>query len=250
VIDTGIGISKDFLPYVFDRFRQADSTTTRSHSGLGLGLAIVRHLVELHSGTVHVDSDGEGQGAIFTVKLALLKKREEEGEITKGQEEHVRYLRAEVSPPPPTRVAPTQCELEAKTPSPSITPSPLTLDNLQILVVDDDTDTRDFLSTVLKQHGAEVTPVASVIEALQALQQLKPDVLISDIGMPGEDGYGLIRKLRALEAERGGKIPAIALTAYASGEERMRALSAGFQIHLPKPVEPAELIAVVANFKH
>jgi CheY-like chemotaxis protein len=127
-------------------------------------------------------------------------------------------------------------------------PSSYLLTGLQILVVDDDTDTRNFLTTVLEQHGAKVTAVASVSKALEALQNLMPDVLVSDIGMPGEDGYGLIRKVRALEAERGGKIPAIALTAYASDEERMRSLSAGFQMHLPKPVEPAELIAVVANF--
>lgn len=232
VIDTGIGISTDFLPYVFDRFRQADSTTTRSHGGLGLGLAIVRHLVELHSGTVHVESNGDGQGATFSVKLPLLEQRSQKSEVRSSQ------LRSSTDTPPLSHAG-VQEERSSSGSCP--------LNGLQVLVVDDDTDTRDFLTTVLGQHGAKVTPVASVSEALEALQQLKPDILVSDIGMPEEDGYGLIRKVRALEAERGGKIPAIALTAYASSEERLRALSAGFQIHLPKPVEPSELIAVLAN---
>jgi len=215
VIDTGIGISKDFLPYVFDRFRQADSTSTRSYSGLGLGLAIVRHLVELQGGTVGVESEGEGQGATFTVKLLLLEaSREVVEQRSRGKEND----------------------------------APLHLAGLRIIVVDDDTDTRDFLSTVLEDHGAKVTAVVSTNEALVAFEQLKPNVLISDIGMPVEDGYGLIRKVRALEAKQGGRIPAIALTAYASEEERTRILSSCFQMHLPKPVEPAELIAVVANF--
>ncbi len=223
VSDTGIGISKDFLPYVFDRFRQADSTSTRSHGGLGLGLAIVRHLVELQGGTVYVESEGEGQGATFIVKLLLIEGSR--GTQQQGSRREGNYASLDL------------CH-----------PRPLPLTGLRVVVVDDDIDTRDFLTTVLEQHGVKVTAVGSVCEALVAFEQLKPDVLISDIGMPEEDGYGLIRKVRALEAKRGGKIPAIALTAYASDEERMRSLSAGFQMHLPKPVEPAKLIAVVANF--
>ena len=224
VIDTGIGISKDFLPYVFDRFRQADATTTRSHGGLGLGLAIVRHLVDLHGGTIHVDSEGENQGASFTVNLPL--------EESRGTSEA--RLRRAVSPD----------TLNGNDPCTAIAPLPLT--NFQVLVVDDDTDTLDFLSIVLEQYGAKVTAVASVKEALEALKQMQPDVLISDIGMPQEDGYGLISKVRALEAQ-GLNIPAIAMTAYTSAEERMRAISAGFQAYLAKPVQPVELIAVVAN---
>ena len=220
VIDTGIGISKNFLPYVFDRFRQADATTTRSYGGLGLGLAIVRHLVELHSGTVYVDSEGEGQGATFTVKLLLISEKLEASDALQVHSSGNGVASANLP-----------C-----------------LKNLQVIVVDDDTDTLNFITTVLEQYGAKVRAVTSVREALKALEQLQADVLISDIAMPDEDGYGLISKVRAMEAERGGKIPAIALTAYASGEERTHALSAGFQIHLPKPVKPAELIAVVANF--
>ncbi len=220
VNDTGIGISPDFLPHVFERFRQADSTTTRSHGGLGLGLAIVHHLVELHGGKVYVDSEGEGQGATFTVELLLTHCRSEASEIKQVHSKHNGVASADLS----------------------------SINSLQVLVVDDDPDTRDVLTTVLEQYGAKVTAVASVGEAVKALEQLHLDLLISDLGMPDEDGYGLICQVRALEVERGKKIPAIALTAYANDEERIRALSAGFQLHLPKPVEPAKLIAVVANF--
>jgi len=229
VSDTGIGISKDFLPYVFERFRQADGTTTRSHSGLGLGLAIVRHLVELHRGTIHVQSDGEGKGATFIVQLPLFK---DEGGRMKDE-----------STPLPLNPHPSP-----ETPiSSEATPSPLILEGLRVLIVDNDTDIHDFLTTVLEQHGARVTAVASVSEAMAALQQLTPDVMISDIGMPEEDGYELLRQAKALEAERGEKITAIAMTA-ASNEERLLTLAAGFQMHLPKPVESTELIAVLAEF--
>ncbi len=220
VMDTGIGISPEFLPYVFDRFRQADSSSTRSHGGLGLGLAIVRHLVELHGGSVHVDSQGEGQGATFIVKL-------------------------------PLDLSSTQMIVEPKSRSKAEDLAPLTLNislsGVRVLVVDDEADTRDFIFTVLQQCQAEVRVVASVQEALQVISQWKPDVLVSDIGMPDEDGYSLIRKLRSQPPEQGGKIPAAALTAYARAEDRMRAIKEGYQLHLPKPIEPAELATVVAS---
>jgi CheY-like chemotaxis protein len=220
VSDTGQGISPEFLPYIFDRFRQADSATTRSHGGLGLGLAIVRHLVELHGGTIHADSLGEGQGAIFKVKLPVTALRQQ----TRPQLQ--RSATDETGVP--------------------LDDSPQ-LNGLQVLVVDDEVDARELLTTLLEQRGAFVTAAASVEEAIKVIEQSTPDVLVSDIGMPGEDGYALIRKVRAREAHTGGRIPAAALTAYARSEDRRQALLAGFQTHLPKPVEPAELIAVVAN---
>lgn len=215
VIDTGIGISPEFLPKVFERFRQADSTTTRSHNGLGLGLAIVRHLVELHKGTISAESPGTGQGATFTVTLPLL--RENRGSRDKAEDE--------ISLP------------AGSTP----------LAGLRVLVVDDETDTRNFLSFMFEEYGAIATAVASVDEALKILEKSKPDVLISDIGMSEQDGYTLIRKLRSLEPEKGGCIPAIALTAYTREEDRLKALSAGFQKYLSKPIDPTELIALVAS---
>ncbi|MBE8985698.1 PAS domain S-box protein [Nostoc sp. LEGE 12450] len=215
VIDTGIGISPDFLPYVFDRFRQADSSNTRSYGGLGLGLAIVRHLVELHGGTVQVDSPGKDQGATFTVKLPLLKS-------------HL----FTVSQPLPVACSPLHF---------------VSLLGVRVVVVDDQTDSREFITTVLEQCQAEVKAVASVQEALQIITEWKPDVLVSDIGMPNEDGYSLIRKLRSRSPEQGGNIPAAALTAYAKAEDRMRAIQEGYQLHLPKPIEAAELATVVAS---
>jgi signal transduction histidine kinase/DNA-binding response OmpR family regulator len=220
VSDTGQGISPEFLPHVFDRFRQADGTTTRTHGGLGLGLAIVRHLVELHGGTVHADSAGAGQGATFTVNLPL---------INSG----VDYSEAERA-----HSAPVDGET---------TISYSLLDGLRVLVVDDEVDTRDLIAAVLSRVGAEVQTAATASEALQALERWVPDVLISDIGMPDEDGYTLIKKVRELDAKQPGWIPALALTAYASVEDRMRALSAGFQMHMTKPLDPAELVAVVAS---
>ncbi|QFS42804.1 PAS domain S-box protein [Nostoc sphaeroides] len=215
VIDTGIGISPDFLPCVFDRFRQADSSNTRTYGGLGLGLAIARNLVELHGGTIHANSPGKGQGATFTVKLPLLKS------------------------PPLYPFAPPPL-------SPS-TPLSLSLLGVRVLVVDNQADTRDFITTILEQYQAEVQAVASVLDALQVITQWKPDVLVSDIGMPGEDGYSLIRKVRSQPPELGGNIPAAALTAYTRAEDRMRAIQEGYQLHLPKPIEAAELATVVAR---
>ena len=220
VSDTGKGIARDFLPYVFDRFRQENSSTTRSYGGLGIGLAIVRHLVELHGGTVHADSPGEGKGATFSVQLPLVS------------------VLTSVSNQPLV-----ESTVEDKVPLDSLP----ALDGLRVLVVDDEADARELVATLLKQCGVEVTAVATVSEGLEALQQLKPNVLVSDIGMPQEDGYALIRKVRALDAEQGGQIPAVALTAYARAEDRIRALAAGFQLHIPKPVNSQELVAVVAN---
>ena len=218
VSDTGKGISAEFLPYVFERFRQADGATTRSQSGLGLGLAIVRHLVELHGGTVNVDSAGEGFGATFTVKLPLMQVQPQAN----------------------------NSELILENENRVIMDIP-TLNGLQVLVVDDEEDTRFLLTVALENYGAKVIAVGSATEALEAVQQLMPDVLVSDIGMPNEDGYTLIRKIRALDPEKGGKIPAAALTAYARSEDSQKAIALGFQKHIAKPVEPAELVAVIAS---
>ena len=222
VTDTGQGITAEFLPYVFERFRQADSSITRSFGGLGLGLAIVRQLVELHGGTVHADSPGEGQGATFTVKLPLMAVGPKAIE--------------------PERVHPTVGGSVPFECSPR-------LDGLRILIVDDDADIRDLLTYTLEVCGAEVMAAASADEAISALTESSTpmDILISDIGMPDEDGYALLRRVRALEPENGGGIPAIALTAYARTQDRRAALLAGFQSHVAKPVEAAELIAVIAN---
>lgn len=226
VRDTGMGISPGFLPFVFDRFRQADSTTTRDQGGLGLGLAIVRQLVEMHSGTISALSEGEGKGATFIVELPLLAE---------------------------THVKPPLASNDAKIPQDAILvpslPSDTTglLTGVRVLVVDDETDTLEFLTATIESYGAEVKAVASAFEALEVLERWQPDVLLSDIGMPGEDGYSLIRKIRALPSELARQIPAVALTAYAREEDRRQALEAGFQMHLAKPVDVAELVAVVAN---
>jgi CheY-like chemotaxis protein len=211
VSDTGKGIQADFLPYAFDYFRQGDSTTTRKFGGLGLGLAIVRHLVELHGGTVQADSPGEGQGATFTVRLPLLL----------------------------SQLQSDRC-LDQSEPS-------LDLNGVEILVVDDDTDAREFVTFLLEQYGARVRAVSSASEALTALTQSVPDVLLSDIGMPDVDGYMLMQQVRTLPPEQGGQIRAIALTAYAGEINYQQAIAAGFQSHISKPVEPAELVAVVIS---
>ena len=221
VSDSGIGISPEFLPYVFDRFRQADAATTRFHGGLGLGLSIVRQLTELHGGTARVESEGEGKGATFVISLPFIAVTGE-------------YVE-------PGRVHPTVSEHGAQ-----LDGSP-SLDGLRVLVVDDEQDARDLLRAVLENCGSEVMTAGSAAEALDAIEALRPDVLISDLGMPGEDGYSLIARVRALPAERGGRTPAAALTAYTRVEDRLRVLRSGFQIHLPKPIEPVELVTVVAS---
>jgi PAS domain S-box-containing protein len=223
VNDTGQGIKREFLPYVFDRFRQADSSSVRTHGGLGLGLAIVRHLTELHGGTVSAASPGEGQGATFTVLLPVPAVHDE----TQRQRPQVATLPA----------------VGGKL----VMPDGAVLKGVRVLVVDDEADARDLLGVVLNKCGAEVRIAASTREALTILNEWTPDVLVSDIGMPGEDGYELIHQVRARSHNAGGSIPAAALTAYATAEDRLRVLTAGFQIHVAKPVEPVELIAVVAS---
>ena len=219
VSDTGKGINPEFVPYVFDRFRQADSSMTRAYNGLGLGLAIVRHLIELHGGTVHAHSEGEGLGATFMVKLPIVSIQ-----WHSCDREAISQTETNVS------------ELFSTH-----------LDGLQVLVVDDDYDSLLFVGTVLEECGAKVIRASSSTQAIELIKKCKPDVLVSDIGMPEEDGYSLIRKVRALTAQEGGRIPAAALTAYARAEDRTRSLLEGFQIHISKPIEPSELVAVVAN---
>jgi CheY-like chemotaxis protein len=221
VSDTGQGISPDFLPHVFDRFRQADQKTSRQHGGMGLGLAIVRHLVELHGGNVSAASDGEGKGSTFIVRLPIspIYKVDATG----------------------ARVHPAARDL---LPANEATER---LDGLRILVVDDEPDTRDLLKQGLENCGANVRLAASAAEAVDSIVAEIPDMLISDIGMPGIDGYDLIRQIRGLPADAGGKIPAVALTAYTRVEDRLQALRAGYDMHVPKPVELAELVAVAAS---
>jgi PAS domain S-box-containing protein len=221
VADNGQGIPEEFLPHVFDRFRQIDQTTTRHQGGLGLGLALVRHLVELHGGSVGVSSPGPGQGSTFTVVLPVVPIYRVDAD---GARVHA-TAKSLFSP----------VEYVAR------------LDGLTILVVDDELDTRELLKASLSECGAEVSVAGSVREALASLGSAIPDLLISDIGIPDEDGYDLIRLVRALPPESGGKVPAIALTAYARVEDRLKALRAGFQMHVPKPVELAELLTVVAS---
>jgi signal transduction histidine kinase/ActR/RegA family two-component response regulator len=207
VTDTGQGIAPELLPFVFDRFRQADSSSTRSQGGLGIGLALVKNLTELHGGTATAESAGAGRGATFRVRLPLLTR----------QEHHA--ARA-------------------------------TLANLRILVVEDDHDTLELFAGILALGGAEVRGAHRTAEALETLADWRPDVIVSDLEMPEADGYAFIRGVRALPAERGGAVPAVAITAHGSRQERLNALEAGFQMHVPKPVEPAELIAVVAQAVH
>ena len=221
VKDTGQGIRPDFLPYVFERFRQADMKTTRAHGGLGLGLAIVRQLVELHGGTVEVASEGEGKGATFVVKLPVLPvyqsipSAELMNQVSAGKDAVEEFADE--------------------------------LNGLKVLVVDDEPDTCELLRSLLSRCGAVVRAASSAEEALRLFKLENPDVMVSDIGMPREDGYELMRKVRALPSDSGGNVPAVALTAYARADDRLRALRAGYQMHVSKPIELAELVAIVAS---
>jgi len=229
ISDSGIGISEKFLPYIFDRFRQADGTTTRKHGGLGLGLAIVRHLIELHGGRVFVNSEGEHQGSIFTVELPLLELRN--ADRGARNEEGSLFSNPQSAGPNPQ----------------SENPHSAILEGVRVLVVDDEADTRELVSTILAQSGAEVRAAESTAAALAALDEWQPDLLLSDIGMPGEDGYALIGKVRALSPPERAALPAIALTAYATLEDHVRARAAGFNTHVAKPVDPEDLVHVVAS---
>ncbi|WP_375511216.1 PAS domain S-box protein [uncultured Nostoc sp.] len=215
VSDTGKGIAREFLPYVFDYFRQADSTTTRTFGGLGLGLAIVRKVIEMHGGKVQAESPGEGSGATFTVELPLLVTSEQ---ITREENHSL------------------DCEPESSL-----------LSNTQVLVVDDEPDIRDLITFILQDYGLEVTAVASAQEALQALSESIPDILISDIGMPKTDGYMLMREVRSRSPGQGGRVPAIALTAYAGEMNQQQAVAARFQMHISKPVDPDVLVKAIAD---
>jgi PAS domain S-box-containing protein len=231
VCDTGQGVTPEFLPYVFDRFRQADSSTTRRHGGLGLGLSAVRHLVEAHGGSVHAYSAGEGQGATFTVDLPLPPEAESaathgagEGRVEESPDASGQSARggdAEAAPPP--------------------------LVGMRVLLVDDEADTLEMLRMFVRRAGAEVTAVADATAGLEAVERVRPDVVVADIGMPSVDGYEFIQRLRAMGPERGGRTPAVAVTAYAAEADRARSLRAGFNAHLAKPVDPAALIDSLVN---
>lgn len=222
VTDTGAGIDPEFLPCVFERFRQADSSTTRHHAGLGLGLAIVRHLAELHGGTVRAKSAGKDCGSAFTVMLPIA------------------VIQAE---PGAARRHPAAPSASGDTPVSALP----RLSKVSLLVVDDEEDSRTLLKAMLSKAGAEVITAASADQALECWQKSVPDVLISDIGMPEKDGYALIKEIRALPPSQGGKVPAIALTAYTRTEDRIKAISAGFQVHLAKPANGLELMTMVAS---
>lgn len=215
VSDTGQGIKAEFLPYVFDRLRQQDASSTRRHGGLGLGLAIVRHLVELHGGSVAAESRGENKGATFSVRIPLADPRR-----LAGRESASRAMARSQDG---------------------------ALNGVRILVVDDEVDARELVGHILRRSGAQVTAVGTAREAFDLMGELRPDILISDLSMPEEDGYSLIRRIRSLQEGQGGRVPAVALTALARNEDRRQALLAGYQMHLAKPIEPAELTATVAT---
>jgi len=218
ISDSGIGIAPEFLPHVFDRFRQADSSPARSQGGLGIGLSIVKHLVELHGGTVQAASGGPGRGASFIVCLPRAALRPGQNGAYPGN---------------------------ARATAP--TPLSVNLRGVKVLVVDDEPDARDLIRQLLAECHADVHTAASAAEAMLAFQSIRPDLLLSDIGMPGRDGYQLIRDIRRLAPEAGGRTPAIALTAFARSEDRTRAMLSGYQVHVSKPIESHELIATVAS---
>jgi PAS domain S-box-containing protein len=222
VSDDGIGIAPEFLPHLFERFQQAQTGPTRAHGGLGLGLAIVRHIVELHGGTVVAESAGEGRGATFTVKLPLVIFARTAAELDRRH--------------------PTLGQAGDHAPYPSLA-------GIRMLVVDDEPDSNDVVCAVLASCGAETRVATSAADGLAALRHWTPDVIVSDIGMPGEDGYTFIRQVRALP-DPAAQLPAVALTAYATTEDRVRIFSAGFQAHVVKPLDPAELVAVIASVAH
>jgi CheY-like chemotaxis protein/anti-sigma regulatory factor (Ser/Thr protein kinase) len=217
VVDDGAGIAADVLPHIFERFRQADSTTRRAHGGLGLGLAIARQLVELHEGRIDVASAGDGAGATFTVRLPVLH-------------EGPQLLRVPAVTPGTERDA-------ERLPS---------LNGLRVLIVDDEADSRELLGAIVSRQGGDVEVVESAAAALEAIRETPPHVILSDIGMPGENGYDLVRRVRALGPGR-GSIPVIAVTAYAGIEDRERALAAGFTLHMAKPAEAADLVRSIAK---
>jgi CheY-like chemotaxis protein/two-component sensor histidine kinase len=220
VSDTGTGIRPEFLAHVFERFRQADASTTRKHGGLGLGLSIVKHLVEQHGGVVQADSEGEGRGATFTVQLPVAA-----GSVQLPQ---TARKTAPAPVPPPAEEGPSQ------------------LSGVNVLVVDDEADARELIKRILNDAGAQVHTAGTAAQALQLLLSERPQLMISDIGMPDIDGFELLALVRALGAGKGGDLPAIALTAFARSEDRTRALREGFAAHVAKPVEPAQLIATVS----
>jgi CheY-like chemotaxis protein/two-component sensor histidine kinase len=220
VTDTGEGIKPEFLPHIFEPFRQQDSSRTRVHGGLGLGLTITRHLVILHAGSIRAESAGVGRGATFTVRLPL--------NVTQAD-------------------SPSQSERSLIRDVLTATEVPNLLHDVHALVVEDDDDARDLMIIVLKHAGAEVTAVRSAKEAVAALDRTEPDVLVSDIGLPGEDGYALVNKVRRRRPEDGGNIPAVAVTAWASADDRERAIAAGFQAHVTKPIDVSFLLNTIAS---